>query len=364
MAGKLKIYACSGIGSTDAKNGFYAYWTDNTNTVNNTQAVNTLLAWINRNYIEVMRLRGMTPAEKIANLNEIDLFTVCLSAAQRFSHYKQLEHAGRVIGKMLKEGAFEYNNLDATARDGHLDELLDRANTAFTDDTEIKSVDPEFDKWFDTYIIKRNKVGLDKEQREKIESIISKGVKKVSGTDWEENADLAEYLNKGSEYFLYIYLTDEQLRKLPSVFRLKRQKQVRTYNYCKQLFVDVYGSEEEMQEIIGAGIVNYFQETPEQVCADIVAGKRQGIGLATEIIVALISAAVTLVVGVITAICSMVATQDVAKYGALDKQIVETSTPDASDFDGLDMTNGGWKSTTSWLPIAAIGAALLLLFKK
>jgi hypothetical protein len=71
MPGKLKIYACSGIG--DVQDKAVAYWTDNTRTIDNTQAVNTLLALINRNYIEVARLHGMSPVDKIANLNDIEL---------------------------------------------------------------------------------------------------------------------------------------------------------------------------------------------------------------------------------------------------------------------------------------------------
>ena len=46
MSEKLKIYACSGIGSTDPQKPV-EYFTDGTSTVSNTQAVNTILARIN-----------------------------------------------------------------------------------------------------------------------------------------------------------------------------------------------------------------------------------------------------------------------------------------------------------------------------
>ena len=56
MAERLKIYACSGIGeSAEPQQKMWDYWTDNTDCVSNTQAVNTLIALINRNYIEVTR---------------------------------------------------------------------------------------------------------------------------------------------------------------------------------------------------------------------------------------------------------------------------------------------------------------------
>ena len=78
-------------------------------------------------------------------------------------------------------------------------------------------------------------------------------------------------------------------------------------------------------------------------------------------LVAIIGALTTLIVGVITAVCTMVAQTNVAKYAAVDKQAVEASTPDASDFDGLNMAGG--ESIKSWIPLAAIGVGLLFLLK-
>ncbi len=373
MSGKLKIYACSGIGDVQEK--AVAYWTDNTRTIDNTQAVNTLLALINRNYIEVARLRGMSPVDKIANLNDIDLYVLCLHAAQYCnSHYVKLQRAGAVIGSMLASGAFNFDSLNTSDRDAHLDQLLEQFNELYQDESAAIQHNKDFEAWFDKTVVKRNKVGLSTEQRKKIESVMAKKIKGIgkADADWMENADLAEYLTKGSEYFLYTYFTSAQLNKLPAVFENKKQKQLRTYNYCKSLFVDVYGSEEEMQEIIRAGIIDYFESTPEEVCASIVkGGKVKGVGvepvttatLGAAEIVSIIASVLTFIGGVIAAICSMVAQRDVAKYGALDEKIISTSTPNPEDFDGLDV-NGQWKAKTNWPILAAAGIAALLLLRK
>ena len=61
MSEKLKIYACSGIGETDKKTS--AYWTDGTNSVSNTQAVNTLLAKINLAWAEYTNMRDLSQAD-------------------------------------------------------------------------------------------------------------------------------------------------------------------------------------------------------------------------------------------------------------------------------------------------------------
>lgn len=368
MSGKLKIYACSGIGEAQDPAQSWNYWTDNTSTLSNTQAVNTLLALINRNYIEVTRLRGMTEADKIANLNDIDVYVVCMKAAQRFADDpEQLRHAGRVIGSMMKAGDFNCDSLDNTVRDEHLDELLDRANAMYDQNGALQT-DKAFVEWFEQTVVKRNKVGLSASEQQRME----KALQTVSGigaanNSWKD-ADFAKYLLDAGEYFLYTYFTDAQLKQLPKVFTNKKKKQMQTYNYCKAGFVDVYGSENEMREIIRSGIIDRFTVQPEDVCKDIVEGKRSvsGVGqLATEVIVALIGAAVTIVTTLITAICQAIAKKNEAKYGSLDQQIIESSVPNEDDFDGLSkpstQTAGSGKS---WLTLGLIAAGAFLILKK
>ena len=361
MAEKLKIYACSGIGAAQADKPV-AYWTDNTNTVSNTQAVNSLLAAINSDYIKFSRLRSLSKADKLTLLNEIDLLTVCLDAATRYSgKAAALHHAGLVIGGMVKKGLFDFDSLNETQRDNNLDELLDMAHEAYNEE-EAPAANAEFMNWWRETVEMRDKNGLSEKQQNIISSEIAKKISGIGAADesWMQNADLAKYLTKGSMYFLYCYMTPEQLAKLPAIFKKKQKMQLATYYYCKALFVSVYGSEDEMQEIIRAGIIDEFGETAEEVCAEIVSGKREAIGIAAQIVVAIIGAVSSIVIGVITAICTMVANTNVAKYAAVDRQAVESSTPNEDDFSGLNFGGG---SATSWLPLAAIGVGLLFLLK-
>lgn len=363
MANRLKIYACSGIGSTNPEQGVLNYWTDNTNTLTNTQAVNTLLALINRNYIEVNRLQNMTAEDKIANLCDIDVYTVCLAAAQRYKDDpKALEHAGVVIGMMMADGDFDYQSLNNSERDAHLDHLLDKANDLFEEE-KIDHTNQAFVKWYNETVVARNKVGLQQ----------GVGV----NDDWRQDKDLANYLLKGSEYFLYTYLTDEQINSMPSknakTFREKRAKQRKTYNYCKSLFVDVYGSEDEMQEIIRAGIIDCFEATPEEVCDLIVKGdfrdvKGVGEGVTIGVLsvaefITVLTAVFTFVGGIIAAICSMVAQTNVAKYGALDQEVVNTSIPTPEDYDGLSGRSVTTAGASKWLIVALIGTAAVWFMK-
>lgn len=377
MADRLKIYACSGIGATDKKP--IGYWLDGTDTISNTQAVNTLLVKINTARIFANRLQTISKEERIALLNEIDWLSVALDAAKRFKgDNEKLYHAGEVISDMVKNGAFDGDITDLREREERLEELIEKANGLYSDDA-IKSNDPEFMQWWKENIMARNKVGLSEQQQEISRKALKKASNQIKGIgeadeSWKENKDIAEYLTKGGTYFLYTYFTPKQLAKLPGIFKLKRQKQLRTYNYCLSYFVDVYGSEEDMKNIISASIVDEFGDLPEKVCEDIVSGKRQDIGYlfgaataaaGIKMLIELLAVISTLLVGIVSAICAMVAQTNVAKYGALDRQVVESSVPNADDYDGLDIGGGtGLGKGSSWLPIAAIAAGLLLLIKR
>ena len=363
MSKKLKIYACSGIGDTNTE---YNYWLDDTKTVSNTQAVNGLLSMINLCYSEVKNL-SMTTSERVERLNQIDLYSVSMYYAQVYANAPEdLHRAGQVIGYMLEKGVFDYDSLSNEERDTHLDEVLEQVADVISDDTLKAS--GEFTKWWKTNVEDKDKVFLSKEQQESVTAVLENAGKKISGVgatddDWQQNADLAEYLNNAAEYFLYTYFTDEQLKSLPRVFSTKKKTQQKTYNYCKAMYVGVYGSEESMQNIIRAGIISYFKETPEQVCTSIANNETKGVGIATEIAVALIGAAVTLITAIITAICNCVSKSNVAKYQSIDTAAATSATPDADDFDGM----GGSTKTTidnSTLWIVAAAAAALLIFNK
>lgn len=376
MSNKLKIYACSGVGSAEHSNTPIAYWTDNTNTLSNTQAINTLLARINLLNISISRLQGVMPKEKIECLNEIDMLCVCLDAAKRFKDDNEgLEYAGGVIYKMMSDDMFEFDNLNTDARDTHLDELIAYANEQYNDRTPIANINPEFMQWWNETVVSRNKVGLNFGQQQNARKALKKAAETIQGigaVDWSQygdpnwlnNADLAEMLTKGAEYFLYTYFTQAQLNKLPYIFKLKQKQQMRTYNYCKSMFVDIYGSEEEMQLIIRAGIVDMMGEEPEDICDGIASGKTKSIGIATEALVTIITAVIAAVVSIITAICNCIKETNMAKYGALDKEVIQESVPNADDFEGIEFDGTSGSSSSKLLTIAAIGAGLLLLLKK
>lgn len=373
MADRLKIYACSGIGETDNK--AFAYWTDGTNTVSNTQAVNTLLAKINLAWAQCTQMQ-ISNEDKIALLNEIDWLSVALDAAKRFKgDNEKLYHAGEVISDMAKNGAFECKSTDLREREERLEELIEKANDLYSDDA-VKSEDPEFMAWWKNTIVARNKVGLNFGQQQNSRKALKKAAEQIKGIgkadeSWKENEDIAQYLTQAGTYFLYLYFTDAQLAKLPGIFKVKRQNQLRIYNYCKTYFVNVYGSEEDMQDIIRAGIIKDCKGEPEEMCAEIANGTKKVGEVVTAIVITVkeLIAILTIVAGVlvsiVAAICDCVYKSNVAKYASMEKAVVDSACPESSDYEGLNIGGGTVLSKgSSWLPIAAIAAGLLLLIKK
>ena len=362
MANKLKIYACSGIGIGRTETSF-DYWTDNTNTANNTQAVNTMLANINLAYAEVQNL-NLSDKEALDKLNQIDLYTLALCCADSYSGQPDmLLRCGHVVGKMYADGKFLNNSFDNANRDGYLNELIGFANDYLNNDDDSIRASDEFMQWWDENIMQRDKVGLTEEQRGKIK----KALKRVSGVgaSYTDNAELSKMLDNGADYFIYTYLSDEQINSIQDATRrrtfiLKKRNQQQTYDFCKGLYTKMYGSEKKMQDVIRSGIIKSFKCTPEELAQSIAEGVK-GVGvLGIDDIIYIITAVGSILITIVTAICECVLKSNEAKYKSLDKSIITGGTPEASDYPGGMPT----PQKKSWIWIAAAGVAAFLFLKK
>lgn len=165
-----------------------------------------------------------------------------------------------------------------------------------------------------------------------------KVAERLEAAGWEDNETLRKYLgtskNGGcAEYFLYIFIPDSDLAKYNATIYKKRQQQLKTFAYVRELFVGHnYGTEEEMVGIIRNGIEYTFGAPVENVLYEIRTGKRDGVGIATEVIVAIISAVVSIVLAVISGVIQYAQSVKVAQYTAPTYQELEDSAPAATDF--------------------------------
>lgn len=364
MSDKLKIYACSGIGATST--GRFDYWLDNTETISNTQAVNNLLAQINLLYSEAVHL-DLSEEETLRRLDNIDELTVCLHFAQRYAaNSEELYRAGLVVGSMVKAGAFISSSLDNTERDANLDRLIAEADSAMQRDVEA---DPEYMAWWQQNVLDLNQVGLTEEQQRIIRDTLRS--QRVSG--YEENGDLAQYLNNAGEYFLYLYFTSDQLAKLPAVFARKAKVQQNTYEQCKALYVGVYGTEAAMKSTIRSGIQQAFGKTPEQVCNTIYQqyvetgriGNPAVLVWTVADIIAVVSACLTFVAGIIAAICTCVQNVKIAEIQQVDTAAAVGATPSEDDYPAdWNKKKAGTGVNSDIIMYGAAALAVLLLLRK
>lgn len=185
----------------------------------------------------------------------------------------------------------------------------------------------------------------------------------IENSGWMRNETLRKYLGSGkdggcAEYFLYIFIPDSDLAKYNATIYKKRQQQLKTYAYVRELFVGHdYGTEQEMLDIIRNGIESTFSDSVENVLFAIRTGKRDGIGEPISMAVAtIVSAVISLVIAVVTGIIQYCQSVKIAKYTAPTMEEVKDSAPAATDFTGTAKKKG--------LLFAAIAGVALIVFGK
>ena len=185
----------------------------------------------------------------------------------------------------------------------------------------------------------------------------------IENSGWMRNETLRKYLGTSkdggcAEYFLYIFIPDSDLAKYNATIYKKRQQQLKTYAYVRELFVGHdYGTEQEMLDIIRKGIESTFSDSVENVLFAIRTGKRDGIGEPISMAVAtIVSAVISLVIAVVTGIIQYCQSVKIAKYTAPTMEEVKDSAPAATDFTGTAKKKG--------LLFAAIAGVALIVFGK
>lgn len=188
----------------------------------------------------------------------------------------------------------------------------------------------------------------------------------LENAGWKRNEVLRKYLGSSNdggcaEYFLYIFIPDSELSKYNATIYKKRKQQIKTYEYVRQLFIDHgYGTEADLMSIIRNGIETTFGNSVESVLFQIRTGKMEGVGIATEIIVAIISAVVSIVLAVVSGVIAYCKEVKVAKYTAPTMQELADSAPAPEDYK--DPSEEDQKEKDKKLTYGLLaGVALLIL---
>lgn len=329
MNNKLNIYACSGVGDSTASSPLarVQFETEGTNTLRNTRAMNALLVLMNENRAIVMYDGDITPEQRQSFLDELDIYSVAYYFA-RLYHGQQnmLEVAGRAIQTVISAGRFKSEDPDIAKHADIVDMLIDVTQDLIDNEDSI-SVDTagSFLDFWNRVVMPNDVAYLEIEQAKAIGDLQAYGI--------EKDSDLSKFLTQSSEYFLYYTcLTKAEARSISFACGKKWEKQKEIYEYCKKCFVGIYGDEEAMQRIIRTGLYEYFQMSVPRIHDELLYGDGS-IGLATEAIVAIISAVVSIVLAVISAVVSYAEKVTVAKY--TQPENVADGIADVDDFPDI-----------------------------
>ena len=361
MADRLKIYACSGIGDSNT-NETYNYWTDNTDTLNNTRAVNSLLIDINDAWMKATCFKGLTDEQRLNYMNSVDLYVVCLKAAQQFSNNPEMLHrAGVVIGQMSKDGLFAFDSFDGEARDKHLDELLETAQSAYYSDEQFVAYS-QFMAWWKVNVENLNVPTFSEEKKSKIRAAIA-GI-----GDTKIPTDPMQMIREAGTYYIYTYFTKAQINKLPgknrAIVERKVNYQWQIYNYNESYCVGICGSEKKVRELCTYNVERQFGKPVSQVIDEMVqnGGKVSGIGVLTEAAATIIVAIVTAIVQIVLALIGKSAAAATTNSQNYQKP-TQTTVRNGQMDDGDIPVPEGLQKAANFIPFIAIGAAALFLMK-
>ncbi len=347
---------CSGVGDVREE---YEYWLDGTTTQANTRAVNTLLARINELCSEIDYLDLSTEAQ-IERYNRIDLLVLALQFCKRRLNDKDLARAGRLLQQEINNGNLNLDSTDDNTRGNHLDNLFAGVDRAFSAGADSKAAGDFYDWWLQVIVPANRPALTDKEQARSIQFFAGEKQQPVgdAGEDRYKKmyGDIGVYLYNSAEYFLYLYIPEIKRPTLPYSLRKKIKKQQEVYDYCKRVFLSLYGSEDDMQSVIRTRIIAKYHEQPESVLEKLLMTKGIGFGdFGVAEIIALITAIASIVIPIIVALIGWARDVMVAKY-AIPANI-EDGCADEED----------WRQpsdNSKLVKFGLIGVLLLLILKK
>lgn len=348
MKGNLNIYACTGfddkLGRVDEV-GRYHYWLNGTKEWNNTRAYNFLLAKANGMMYEIAYLEA-DEAEIAQRMNELDMYVVSLEALDFVGEQNsnELKRAGGIIGLMASEGMFSANFIDDESRAKNLDTLIADFQRIYNSDATYTT--NAFTDWWDKYILTNTFNLLTDDEKERFEQFFSQTAK-VSGDDENELNNFSEYVENAGDYYLYLFIPKDEIRKYNGTIQKRYNKELEMYQWCCDNCNGLY-DEATVLQLIRNGLITHYRMTPEAKIAQL--NELYSDGKVGEVVAAIISAVAAVLVAILTLITTIVQIKLTAKYSKpADEESGIPETPDWGDKK---------KSSTSTTTLLLIGGGL------
>ncbi len=360
MKGQLNIYACTGLADRAAKIGEiddvgrYHYWLNGTQEWTNTRAYNFLLAQANGKMYEISYIAAdeATIAER---MNELDIYIVCLEALDFVGQndLDALRRAGSIIGAMCSAQLFKSSFIDDNQRATNLDGLIQNFKDAYNEGATY--TDSEFTQWWEQHILSNTFNLMTEEEKARCAAIFT--TEKISGTDEDDNQKtFSEYIENAGDYFLYIFIPEADIRKYNSAIQKRYKKEQEIYRWCCDNCNGMY-TEATVLRMIRNGVTVSKKMTPETAIKKLNEAGKGKVGIATEIIVAIVGAVATVLAALLSLITQVVTIKLAAKYSKPADE--DSGIPQSEDWE----LNNKEKDNTTLLLIGGGLAAYFLLTK-
>lgn len=340
-----QISRLSGIGATE---DIYTPYMADTYFWDNTIAENYLFSELDylNTYLNIY-------PESREYLNQLDRVVVAYNLYQRSKGYEELmKRAGRVLQTMEDQNMFTLATIDEESRTANLGKLIESAIDMLLDNTTLSESGVYVD-WWQTQIASKDYSGLSQADIDNYKNKVG-----IGGKEEAKNALLAD-MQKSAPYFLYLYLGEEWVRtnrnKYPAIYK--------KYKFEKALFdswvvnANKILDKQTIYNNLRSGFLKKTQQTPEQFVNSVIKKHKEinKIGLATEIIVAIISG--------VTAILLAVAEGIIALCGKSMQSPTNYPSGEPSDYD-FDPDSLGNTGNNNIIKFGVIGIIIYTLFKK
>ena len=346
----LEIYRLSGLPKMGSLNevGKYAYWTNGTHEWDNTRAYNRLLSLVNLKMDEILYLKGQNVADL---MNELDCYIVCLEALTiAGKNYDNLTRAGSIVNAMLTADIFKQTFTDDESRAKNLDSLI----LLFRDNYEKHleyNFTVDFEQWW-LSLIRENKNTFTSEIKNNFAKFFE-SKQTIAGIGAVSDKNFSEYIRNAGDYFLYLFIDENEIRKYNTVIQARYRKELEIYKYVCNECQGMY-DKETVWNLIRNGVIRQYKMTPENKIKQLNEVGSGKIGLAVEAILAIISAVASALATLLGVILEIVQVSLSYKYSAPVEE--ELGIPQTEDW-GLDNKADSNDGIKTFLLVGGIGLA-------
>ena len=350
MSKGLEIYRLSGLPKIGSLNevGRYAYWTNGTHEWDNTRAYNRLLSLVNLKMDEIIYLKGQNVADL---MNELDCYIVCLEALTiAGKNYDNLTRAGSIVNAMLTAGMFKETFTDDERRAKNLDSLILVFRDNYDKHLEYNFT-LDFEQWW-LSLIRENTNTFTSEIKNNFSKFFE-SKQTIAGIGAVADKNFSEYIRNAGDYFLYLFIDENEIRKYNTVIQARYRKELEIYKYVCNECQGMY-DKETVWTLIRNGVIRQYKMTPENKIKQLNEVGSGKIGLAVEAILAIISAVASALATLLGVILEIVQVSLAYKYSAPVEE--ELGIPQTDDW-GLDNKADSNDGIKTFLLVGGIGLA-------